>query len=35
MLFMDSSTGLAIWAEIVARCRFWTGAMALAPSTLP
>ena len=35
MLFMHSSTGLAIWAGIVVLCRFWTGAMAPAPAPFP
>jgi hypothetical protein len=35
MLFMHSSTGLAIPAGIVVLCRFWTGAMAPAPFPSP
>jgi hypothetical protein len=31
MLFMHSSTGLAIRGGIVVLCRFWAGAMAVAP----
>jgi hypothetical protein len=34
-LFMHSSTGLAVSAEVVVLCRFWTGAMAPAPLPFP
>ncbi len=35
MIFMHSSTGLAIWGGIVVLCRFSTGAMAPAPLPFP